>query len=173
MWRRQEEPKPSPSAAETPPSPQPSVVERSSTKPEPRAERTTVTRSIAIRGEVTGGEDLYIDGEVQGTIRLTENSLTIGPNGRVAAEIEAREIVIEGQVKGNLRGRERVVLRQTGSVAGDIVTARIAIEEGAIFRGTVEIARPEEARSAAKPREAVAAAGALIGVRAAAKNPVQ
>lgn len=83
---------------------------------------------------------------MQGSIRLTDGNVTIGPKGRVTAEIEAREIIIRGKVSGKLRGRERVQILRTGEASGDIVTRCIAIEEGAVFRGTIDVVRGEEAR---------------------------
>lgn len=160
MWRRQEEPKPSspaPDAVLSAPRP---AVERPSAPPQPRSEQSRVSRTVAFKGEISGREDLFIDGEVQGNIRLTEADLTVGPNGRVTAEIEAREVVVEGQVQGNIRGRERVTLRRTASVTGEVITHRIVVEEGAIVRGSVDILRPDEARTPTKSREVVRAAAA-------------
>jgi cytoskeletal protein CcmA (bactofilin family) len=94
-----------------------------------------------IKGEITGREDLFIDGEVHGKICLDEGRVTVGPNGRVTADIEAHEIVIRGRVKGNLLGTERVEIRQTGHASGDVITQRILVEDGAELHGHVEITR--------------------------------
>ncbi|MBI4480616.1 MAG: polymer-forming cytoskeletal protein [Acidobacteria bacterium] len=106
-----------------------------------------VGRSIIIRGELSGSESLYIDGQVEGAIELRDHNLTIGPNGRIDANINAKEIVIEGSVKGNVRAIGRVEIRRTGSLAGDMVAERIAIEDGAFFKGSIDIQIAGESHS--------------------------
>ena len=101
-------------------------------------------RSLVFQGDLKGAEDLYVDGEFDGTIELGEHSLTVGPQGRVRANIRAREIVIEGNVAGNLRACDRLQIRKTGSVIGDLVAARLVIEDGAYFKGSIDIERAEE-----------------------------
>jgi len=102
-----------------------------------------------IKGEVTGSESLYIDGKVEGSINLSGNRVTIGRNGVVAANISAREIVVLGKVRGNLIASDRVDIRSDGSLTGDVVAARISIEDGAFFKGGIDIrkagSKPEEA----------------------------
>jgi len=100
--------------------------------------------SIIIRGELSGSENLYIDGQVEGAIELRDHNLTIGPNGRIQANINAKEIVIEGGVKGNVRAFGRVEIRRTGSLSGDMVAERIVIEDGAFFKGSIEIQKSGE-----------------------------
>ncbi len=95
-----------------------------------------ITSTLVIKGEIRGREDLYIDGEVQGTIHLTDGRVTIGPHGNISADVDAREVVVRGTVKGSVRGRERVEIGRTGEVRGDISTIRIAIEEGAQIHST-------------------------------------
>lgn len=104
-------------------------------------------KSLVFQGELVGAEDLYVDGEFEGTIELDEANLTVGPQGRVRADVKAREIVIEGRVQGNLRARDRLQIRRTGSVTGDLVAARIVIEDGAYFKGSIDIDRAEEKAS--------------------------
>ena len=164
MWRKQDEPKPSVSPADlvVPSVPPPQRSPAMPVATEPAAPAGLVTKAITIKGEITGREDLFIDGEVSGTVRITEGNVTIGPNGRVTADIEAREILVRGKVKGALRGRERVTLGPTGEVAGDVSTRRIVIEEGAVIPGNVDVVRAEEPRA---PR-AVAAATGTVGPRA-------
>ena len=147
MWRRQDEPKQSPRAPEivVPPAPE-APPSAAGAVTEPSAAGGYVSQAISVRGEISGREDLFVDGEVQGTIHLTEGRVTIGPNGRVTADIEAGEIIAHGRVQGALRGRERVYIGRTGQVMGDVVTRRIVIEEGAVFRGQVDVVRAEEAR---------------------------
>jgi len=96
-----------------------------------------IGKSVIIKGELSGSEDLYIDGEVEGSIELKQNSVTIGPNGRVKAKITAKSVVLEGKVNGNIFGSERVELLGSAVVAGDIATKRIVIAEGASFKGSV------------------------------------
>src|ERR1051325_4891220 len=94
----------------------------------------TIGKSVVIRGELSGSEDLYIDGQVEGTIELREHHLTVGPNGRVQANVNAKEVVIQGSVKGNVRAIDRVEIRKSGSLTGDLVAARVVIEDGAFFK---------------------------------------
>jgi cytoskeletal protein CcmA (bactofilin family) len=111
-----------------------------------------IGKSLKIRGSITGSQDLYVDGEVEGTIQLDQNSLTIGPNGNVDAEITAKDIIIEGKVTGNVKAGDRIDIRKTGSLHGDLSTARIVIEDGAVFRGSIDIVKPEPApKPAAAP----------------------
>lgn len=109
-----------------------------------------------------GTEDLYIDGQIEGTIRLEQNSLTIGPNGDVDADVFAKNIVIEGKVKGNVSAGDLISIRKAGSLRGDLSATRISIEEGAVFRGSVDIVKPQPA-SAPK---------AVVSTPPAAKPPV-
>ena len=109
--------------------------------PKPEAFRHDVAahigKSVLVKGQLSGSEDLYLDGEVEGSIELKQHSVTIGPNGRVKARVSAKSVVIEGKVDGNLSGSERVEIRGSAVVNGDIVTKRIVIAEGASFRGSV------------------------------------
>jgi cytoskeletal protein CcmA (bactofilin family) len=98
-----------------------------------------IGKSVVIKGELSGSEDLYVDGQVEGSIALKDHSLTVGPNGQVKASIEAKGIVIQGKLEGNLKASDRVDLRKSAVVAGDIVTQRISIEEGAYLKGKVDI----------------------------------
>jgi cytoskeletal protein CcmA (bactofilin family) len=175
MWRKTPEPRPSSPAADAHPpaaASHPGPAERSGPAPEPRSETTRITKGVAVRGEISGREDLYIDGEVQGSIRLADAGVTVGPNGRVTAEMDAREITIHGRVEGSLRARERVAVGRSGNVTGDVATHRIVIEEGAVFNGTIDIVRPEDAR-APRANAAVATGDAYRGVRLEAKDSVQ
>ena len=108
-----------------------------------------IGKSVVIKGELSGSEDLYVDGIVEGTIELQRNNLVIGPNGQVRASIHAKGVVVQGKVDGNIRAVERAELRKTAAVVGDIFTQRIAVEEGAYFKGKVDIQR-----EAAKPAAA-------------------
>ena len=105
----------------------------------PYPEMTLIGKSVAIKGEVWCDGDLYIDGQVEGTIDPKGNRLTIGPNGRVKANVIARALVVQGKLEGNIQASERVDLKQSAIVVGDIVTRRISIEEGAHIKGSVDI----------------------------------
>jgi len=95
--------------------------------------------SLHVKGEITGNEDLQIDGSVEGLVQLDERKLTIGPTAKVTADVIAREVVIYGNVKGNLRAKDRIEIKKDGSVNGDLTTSRIMIEDGAYFKGSIEI----------------------------------
>jgi cytoskeletal protein CcmA (bactofilin family) len=113
----------------------------------------SISQGIRIKGEVTGSEDLYIDGIVEGKLNLANGSLTIGPNGHVKADVNAREVIVRGQIEGKVSGRDRVQLLGTGQINGEVQTERLAIEEGASLRGKVEAgkltAKSAEIRTAA------------------------
>jgi cytoskeletal protein CcmA (bactofilin family) len=107
----------------------------------------TITSTLLIKGEIKGAEDLYIDGEVQGTIHLSNGRVTIGPHGKISADVDAREIIVRGKVTGALRGRDRVEIGSTGEVRGDIATSQIAIGEGAQIHSKVEITREDSSKN--------------------------
>src|SRR5580693_1995156 len=115
------------------------VAPRPATTTTTTADQATIGKSLVIKGEVTGSESLYIDGRVEGSISLAGNRVTIGRNGVVAANINAREIVVLGKVRGNLTASDRVDIRSDGSLTGDVVAARISIEDGAFFKGGIDI----------------------------------
>jgi cytoskeletal protein CcmA (bactofilin family) len=138
-------------------------------------EQATIGRSLVIKGEISGAESLYVDGKIEGTINLAENRVTIGRNGVVAANINAREVVIMGKVTGNIQCSDRLDIRSEGSLAGDVVTMRISVEDGAVLKGSVQVRtadnkhdknqqtqnQPKPVTSIAEqPKAAAAAAGA-------------
>jgi len=125
-------------------------------RPIPAAGATSarIGPSVQVKGEINGSEDLEIHGSVEGTVTLEERRLTIGPTAKVSADLSAREIVIYGSVKGNLRAKDRIEIKKDGSVVGDLSTARIMIEDGAYFKGSIEIERGAEAQRAAKAQPA-------------------
>jgi cytoskeletal protein CcmA (bactofilin family) len=110
---------------------------------------TVIGRSVTIRGELSGKEDLYMDGVVEGTIALSESRLTVGPNARVLADIVARDVVVYGLVEGNILAPGRVELRESAVVRGDIVAGRLSVEENASIKGRVEVSEPAVGVSAA------------------------
>jgi cytoskeletal protein CcmA (bactofilin family) len=101
--------------------------------------------SLHVKGEITGNEDLHIDGSVEGLVQLEDRKLTIGASAKLTADIIAREVVVYGNVKGNLRARDRIEIKKDGSVVGDLTTARIMIEDGAYFKGSIEIDKSGDA----------------------------
>jgi cytoskeletal protein CcmA (bactofilin family) len=102
-------------------------------------DQATIGRSISIRGDVTGDEDLFIQGRVEGSVDLQQNTVTVGPEGEVKASIVGRVVTVEGRVEGNIRAAEQVVLRSTAAVEGDITSPRLVLEDGARFRGGVDM----------------------------------
>ncbi|HET8667566.1 MAG TPA: polymer-forming cytoskeletal protein [Terriglobales bacterium] len=120
-------------------------------------DQATIGKSLVIKGEVTGSESLYIDGRVEGSINLSGNRVTIGRNGVVAANITAREIVVLGKVRGNLNATDRVDIRNEGSLTGDVVAQRISIEDGAFFKGGIDIRKPGQKVNGEAKEETAAA----------------
>lgn len=117
-----------------------------------------IGKSVIVKGQIYSREDLTIDGEVEGTVELQEHRLTIGPNGKVTASIKAREIVVLGTVHGNVEASDKIDIRKEAKLVGDIRTARIVIEDGAYFKGNIDIQRNQA--PAAKPQPAAAPAAA-------------
>lgn len=163
MWNKKEE-TPAARPASAPPAPATPVQEIrketvpvSSTPfraPEP-ASTATIGKAVKINGQIFTKEDLYVDGDVEGTIESQDNKVTVGPNGRVQAGIRAREVVILGQVQGNVEAGDKVDIRKDAKLVGDITTARISIEDGALFKGSIDI-RKMEAKNAPAPAAAPA-----------------
>lgn len=151
-------------AAKSAPAPVAPPVRVPAPPPQPsRAEEpSTISAGLKIKGEITGTSDLTIDGETQGKVRLTNGRVTVGPSGRVIADIDARDIVVNGTVQGNLKATDSVRLGSSGHVEGSILTARIGIEDGARLRGNVEMIRPGQAQDSA-PAQAARAASASNG----------
>ncbi|MGC2161150.1 MAG: polymer-forming cytoskeletal protein [Silvibacterium sp.] len=113
-----------------------------SAQPASSGDQATIGKSLVVKGEVTGSESLYIDGKVEGAINLPGNRVTVGRNGHVAANITAREIVVLGKVRGNMTASDRVDIRSEGSLTGDVTAQRISIEDGAFFKGGIDIRKP-------------------------------
>jgi len=141
--------------------------------PRPESDSRNVAaigKSVAVTGQIVSKEDLYIDGEVDGTVELPENRLTIGANGKVKANVRAREVVILGSIQGNVEATEKVEIRKDARLGGDIRTARIVIEDGAVFKGNIDIVRPE---ARAPKAQAAAATPAPQPQPAPAPQPAQ
>jgi cytoskeletal protein CcmA (bactofilin family) len=127
-----------------------------------------IGKSVVIKGELNGSEDLTIEGHVEGTIQLKDHVLTIGPNGKIKAQVFAKSVIVLGEVVGNVTASDKVDIRDNGSVDGDIISPRVAIAEGAHFRGSVDMQRkPAPAQPAAKSAPAAAPAAAASAPQAA------
>jgi cytoskeletal protein CcmA (bactofilin family) len=180
MWKPTNQPQsPAQPAGPERPASMPSAPAMSSASPEPAAaprpvttttaDQATIGKSLVIKGEVTGSESLYIDGRVEGSINLSGNRVTVGRNGVVAANINAREIVVLGKVRGNLTASDRVDIRSDGSLTGDVIAARISIEDGAYFKGGIDIRKGGQAQTKPNGEEKnipLSAEPAVIGARA-------
>jgi cytoskeletal protein CcmA (bactofilin family) len=156
MWKPNQAGPISPSTPEparpAAPSPTPITLDSGTLRPSagtpaaatPAGEQATIGKSLVVKGEVSGSESLYIDGKVEGAINLPGNRVTVGRNGQVAANITAREVVVLGKVRGNIHASDRVDIRSEGSLTGDVAAARISIEDGAYFKGGIDIRKPGE-----------------------------
>ncbi|HUE04732.1 MAG TPA: polymer-forming cytoskeletal protein [Bryobacteraceae bacterium] len=130
---------------------------------EPESSRggsATIGKAVKIAGQIYSREDLYVDGDVEGTIELMEHKLTVGPNGKVHAGIKAREVVALGVIQGNVEASDRIEIRKDAKLVGDIKTARIIIEDGAYFKGSIDIVKSEPKAAPSQPRPQAAAAPA-------------
>ena len=182
MWKRDDAAKPAPpgggpAAAGTGQSPN-----NINTSPAPEPARSSdaargmekgpvnIGKSVVIKGELTGSEDLTIEGHVEGKIELRQNVLTIGPNGKIKAQVFAKSVVILGEVTGNVTASEKVDLRDNGSVDGDIAAPRVAIAEGAHFRGSIDMQRTGAKAEGPKSADAGGKAAAPTPPAAAAPS---
>jgi cytoskeletal protein CcmA (bactofilin family) len=161
MWKRDEAVKPAGSQPAPAAPVAPSPVAQASPAPQPESRRmerdvVNIGKSVVIKGELNGSEDLTIEGHVEGKIELKDHVLTIGPNGKIKAQVFAKAVIVLGEVNGNVTATEKVDIRDGGSVDGDIVSPRVAIAEGAHFRGTVDMQRkggqPSQAAKTAAPQ---------------------
>ena len=175
MWnnkRRDEEPSrpyaPPPTPAPVTPSPIENKKEITSVssmpmgkfEPQGAAGSASIGKAVKVIGQIYSREDLYVDGEVEGTVEALEHKLTIGPNGVVRAGVKAREVVALGSIQGNVEAHDKIEIRKDAKLVGDIRTARIIIEDGAYFKGSIDIVKPEPAKSAAKSPQPAASAAA-------------
>jgi cytoskeletal protein CcmA (bactofilin family) len=146
VWKKEESKPQGVTELSTTPASSVSAVNSSTNTPAitPVSTRATacISQGIKIKGEITGKEDLFIDGNLEGKLELGGGSVTVGPNGKVKADIQAREIIVRGSVQGKLNARDRVQLWNSGSVIGEVQTERLSIEDGALFRGKVEAGKP-------------------------------
>ena len=172
MWKRDEAVRPAsggqPVPAVQPPAPAPAGITGSRPETHHQMEKDIVNigKSVVIKGELNGSEDLTIEGHVEGTIQLRDHVLTIGPNGKIKAQVFAKAVIVLGEVTGNVTASDKVDIRDNGSVDGDIVSPRVAIAEGAHFRGSVDMQRKGAAAVSQSAPKAAAP-------QPAAQQPVQ
>ena len=146
MWKPSQTPTVHPTPTPEPPRPAaPPPAFEASSRPSAAAsgDQATIGKGLFIKGEINGSESLFIDGKVVGSINLPGNRVTVGRNGQVSASITAREIVVLGKVRGNMTATDRVDIRAEGSLSGDVSAARISIEDGAFFKGGIDIRKPD------------------------------
>jgi len=145
MWKPSQSSSVTPSFTPEPPRPAPPAppVEPVHRAPATVSDQATIGKGLFIKGEISGAESLYIDGKVEGSINLPGSRVTIGRNGQVAANVNARELVILGKIRGNVTVSDRVDIRVEGSLTGDVSAARISIEDGAFFKGGIELRKHE------------------------------
>jgi len=165
MWKRDEAVRPAsgqPAAAPQPQATNPAgtFVSRAESAHHLEKDIVNIGKSVVIKGELNGSEDLTIEGHVEGTIQLRDHVLTIGPNGRIKAQVFAKAVIVLGEVTGNVTATDKVDIRDNGSVDGDIVSPRVAIAEGAHFRGSVDMQRKGVPAQAQAPRSAPPAVAA-------------
>jgi len=160
MWKRDESVKPAAVPAQTPataPSAPVAAAPIAETRAQLGRDMVNIGKSVVIKGELSGSEDLTIEGQVEGRIDLKDNVLTIGPNGKIKAEVFAKAVVVLGEVTGNVTASEKVDIRDNGSVDGDVASPRVAIAEGAHFRGSVDMQRAgqkaQQPHQTAKPAD--------------------
>ncbi|HUK47179.1 MAG TPA: polymer-forming cytoskeletal protein [Terriglobales bacterium] len=134
-------------------------------------ELAQIGKTVSIRGDISGNEDIYVDGQVEGSIQLNGNVLTVGPNGRIRANINAKSVIVSGTVEGNIQVTERTEMRKTAVVTGDVQTRRIAIEEGAYFKGKLEILHDSKAQTS--PGTAAAASAVPSSPRSGTPEPTK
>ena len=140
MWKREEPARTQPSA------PRPGDRARATSNQMER-EVVNIGKSVIIKGELSGSEDLTIEGKVEGKIEMRQHVLTIGPNGKVKAQVFAKTVIVLGEVYGNITAADKVNIRETGTVNGDITAPRVAIDEGANFRGSIDMRRSSATQS--------------------------
>src|SRR6476659_2351200 len=156
------QPVPPPAAVAAPSNPTPQKETPKASDPH-RADVGHIGKSVQIKGELTGSEDLYLDGSIEGTVDLRDHSLIIGPNGKIKAGISARDLVVHGRVEGNITATGRVELRKSCTLIGDVSTQRIVIEDGAFFKGAIDIKENTQNVETRKPLVSVASAGMSSG----------
>jgi cytoskeletal protein CcmA (bactofilin family) len=181
MWNKRKEeeypPKPAnvPAASASQPKENPpmSTAPIASHHPPDTRGPAVIGKSVLIKGQIISREDLTIDGEIDGSVELQEHRLTVGPHGKLQAGVKAREIVVLGTIHGNVEASDKIDIRKDAKLVGDIKTARIVIEDGAYFKGSIDIARPEISKPAAAvpPQKPAVATPAPVASAASASGP--
>jgi len=183
MWKRQDQPaggQPASSNPSNPPMPyEPphpptaSPISERAPQPEPEPRRNSVAhigKSVRIKGELTGSEDLYIDGQVEGVVQLKDYYLTVGPSGKVQANVNAKKVMIHGSVRGNICASDSVTIGKTGSLIGDLIVAGVVIEDGAYFKGSIDIQKAADSDKSGGNKKANAPAQAQPQLAAVGGN---
>lgn len=161
MWNRRKEDETAPRPATASPAASPVLPRETQPAMQPAPSRSydspsagsaTIGKAVMIKGQIFSREDLLIDGEVEGTVEAHEHRVTVGPNGKVVAGVKAREIVVQGAISGNVEATDKIDIRKDARLVGDIKTARIVIEDGAYFKGSIDITK-QDARPAPRPAE--------------------
>jgi cytoskeletal protein CcmA (bactofilin family) len=161
MWKlRKEDEIPIPAASSVTPK-EVRPVETPKPTNETRAELAHIGKSVLVKGELSGSEDLYLDGEVEGSVELHGHNLTVGPHGRVRAHTRAKDVVVHGKVEGNITA-DRVELKASAIHVGNIVTQRVVVQEGAYFKGSIDIQREQKPEPKVEPKPVLAAAAASL-----------
>jgi cytoskeletal protein CcmA (bactofilin family) len=190
MWnkRREEEPPkvytpPSPGGIAAPVAPKPVEVKKEATpvsttpmgriEPDSRGGSATIGKAVKIVGQIYSKEDLFVDGDLEGTVEALEHKLTIGPNGTVHASVKAREVVALGTIQGNVEATDKIEIRKDAKLVGDIRTARIIIEDGAYFKGSIDIVKPEPVKTVPKPPAAMPSVASSPAPAAAAGGEIK
>ena len=161
VWKKSDDPpahhpEPSPAAPPRPASPTPAPAPNpssGSSEPVRRTERATIGASIFIKGDLSGEEDLVIEGRVEGKVDLKQNNVTVGKNGKVKADVFGKVVTIEGEVTGNVFAREQAILRQSGGIQGNIQAPRVILEDGSRFKGSIDMEAPRESGGVNRDRE--------------------
>ena len=149
IWKKSDgDPPPAPSALQPPPLPS---VPRS--QPPPGRDRAVIGPSIEVKGSLSGGEDLLIEGRVEGKVEVTQHTVTIGASGKIKADVRGRNIIVMGEVEGDLSGSEQIVLRQSSTVRGNLVAPRVSLEDGADFKGSIDMTSKQAAEAKPSPRD--------------------
>jgi len=164
MWNKKEEAAAPRSAAQppsyTPPPAPPVNVAPPPPSAQPATRGATIGASMTVKGEVYSREELHVDGEIQGSIEM-HHRLSVGPNGKIKANVKAKEVVVQGSIQGNVESAEKIIIRDKGSLVGDIKTAGIVIEDGAYFKGSIDITKVDSTKKTEpKPEPAAKAAPA-------------
>jgi cytoskeletal protein CcmA (bactofilin family) len=160
VWKKSDDPpthhpEPTPAVPPRPagPTPSPAAGPNTSHEPPRRTDRATIGASIFIKGDLSGEEDLVIEGRVEGKVDLKQNNVTVGKNGKVKADVSGRVVTIEGEVTGNVFAREQAILRQSGAINGNIQAPRVILEDGSRFKGSIDMEPQKELGSSNRERE--------------------